>query len=361
MNSRIISQIAAHLQTVPEQVQITPIRHGTLERNNVWGLTVSGKRYILKQHLIAHPIGESAFTPFQVESAVLSTLHQESCRVPQIFWKSEADWCLLLEWCGEKTLDDQAQETPTTGLKEITRNVVQEFCRLENGFANQIQAIKPYIYPMDYPAFLRDTMQALLARGRKTMGYLGWLRGQPMPPDQQTAIDAVWEHLSDCLHRAGTTFGSLDYNGRNVVVDGDKPTFIDFASVGWDWQERRLVQSLNSLGANRLVGNFVCLLDGEIVREYASQVVTSGGGNSEEEIAARVDYHNLLFYLSIVYRLLQATAQPERLENRLLLKAWGDAKVRLRRAIDLLVDSHLSDDPYANQIRELIAEFRIGQ
>jgi hypothetical protein len=100
------------------------------------------------------------------------------------------------------------------------------------------------------------------------------------------------------------------------------------------------------------------LLDPEIVSEYASRGATSGGGNSEEEITARVDYHNVLFYLSIVYRILQVTAQPERLENRLLLKAWGDAKVRLRRSIELLVNSRLSDDPHANQIRELIAKFR---
>ena len=234
--SAIIKQIADHLRINPVNLQITPIWHGTLERNNVWRLAVAEKDYILKQHLIAQPIGKSAFTPFQIEIAVLEILHRAGCRVPKIVWKSEDDLTLLLEGCGEKTLDDLAQETLADALKPITRNAVREFCRLELAFADCAEVIKPYIYPLGNP--LHHTLDTVLDRGRKTMNYLAWLSGGPMPPDEQAMVNEVWGDMSNCLHDAAATLGSLDYNARNVMIDGDRPAFIDFASVGWDWGEK---------------------------------------------------------------------------------------------------------------------------
>lgn len=348
----IINKIADHLRIDPASLQVRPIRHGRFERNNVWRLNAPETEYILKQHLIAQPIGKSAFTPFQIETAVLPILHRAGCRVPQIFWKSEVDSTLLLEGCGDKTLDDLAQGSPADALKPITRNVVREFCRLETAFADTAEKVQPYIYPLDSP--LNHTLDAILQRGRKTIDYLAWLGGKPMRPDEQAMIDKIWEDMSNCLHGAEARLGSLDYNARNVVIDGDRPTFIDFASVGWDWGERRLVQTFNSLGAHRSDGNFVSTINREVVGEYASQ--TSQRGADEAEI--RVDYHNILFYLSIVYRLLQAVAQPQCDESKSLLKAWGDAKPRLRKAIDLLADSTLSGNPYAAQLRGIVDAWR---
>ncbi len=259
---------------------------------------------------------------------------------------------LLLEGCGEKTLDDLAQESPADTLKPITHNVVQEFCRLELGFADCTEVIQPYIYPLGYP--LHQTLDAILDRGRSTMNYLAWLNGEPMRPDEQAIVDEIWEDMSNCLHGAAARLGNLDYNARNVVIDGDRPTFIDFASVGWDWGERRLVQTFNSLGAHRSNGNFVSTINREVVGEYRCHMAPRGADETE----TRVDYHNMLFYLSIVYRLLQATAQPEREESKSTLQAWGDAKPRLRKAIDLLADSPLSNNPYTAQLRGIVAAWR---
>ena len=358
--SQIIAQIASHFHVLPHQVGLTPIRHGMLERNNVWRLTITEHPYLLKQHLIARPVGESVFTPFHVESLVLSTLYQADCPVPNIHWQSESSLCLLLAWGGDITLDDLAQETPPEDLKPTIRKVIQALCQLEDRFARSAHAIKPYVYPLHYPDFLHRGTRELLDRGRKMMNYLAWLTGQPMSAKQQAAINEIWGRMSNRLYNAVPTLGRLDYNARNVVVDGDAPTFIDFGSVGWDWGQRRLVQSLNSLGANRFGGNFICLLNQVIVREYSDHIAKLQAVpiSDREEIAAQVDYHNLLFYLSIVYRLVQATAQREAPENRSLLKAWGNAKARFQRAVDLLVDSRLSDDPDARQIREFVGEFR---
>lgn len=355
---QVIKQIAAYLHISPDQIKCVPIRHGTLERNNVWRLNAMGRAYLLKQHLITQPVGESTFTPFQTEIAVLLRLHQAGCRVPELYWWSDAASCLLMEWCGDTTLDDLSQETPTDVLKPIVQHTVRGFCQLEEEFAKTAHALNPYIYSLDYSTFLRDMLQTLLDQGRKTLDYLAWMKGEPMLSDQAGTLDAIWERMSDCLHRATPTLGTLDYNARNIIVNGETPTFIDFGSIGWDWSERRLVQSLNSLGANRTNGNFVSLLNREIVEEYAAQVAEHREDWSEAEIAAQVDYHQLLFYLSIVYRLLQSTAQPMAAESKATLQAWGDPKARFQRALTLLTDSHLSHDPDIGHIRESIAVFR---
>ena len=318
-----------------------------------------GRTYLLKQHLITQPVGESTFTPFQTEIAVLLRLHQAGCRVPELYWWSDLASCLLMEWCGNTTLDDLAQETPIDELKPIVQNTVRAFCQLEEGFAKTADALNPYIYPLDYPAFLRDLMGTLLDQGRKTLDYLAWMKGEPMPSDQATRLDAIWERMSNRLHRATPTLGTLDYNARNIVVAGNTPTFIDFGSIGWDWGERRLVQSFNSLGTNRANGNFVSLLGMEIVEEHASQVAQHRESCSEMEIAAQVDYHHLLFYLSIIYRLLQSTAQPEAAESKATLQAWGAPKARFQRALGLLADFRLSEDPDSAHIQEVIATFRV--
>ena len=349
----LIQQIATQLGATPDDTQITPIRHGTFDRNNVWRLELVGEPYLLKQHLITQPIGASAFTPFQIESKVLSVLHQAGCRVPKIVWKSEP--YLLLEWCGESTLDDLAQEKPLKDLTTIRNNVVRELCHIEGAFSNYADTIAPYTFPLN----LYHTMEAMLTQAQKTINYLTQLGKESTLTNQHTDIETIWAELATRLQAyQSPTLGGLDYNAKNVVIHSQTPTFIDFASVGWDWQERRLIQTLSSLGAHRQDGNFVNLLDTAAVELYANESENYRSGHSRSEFATQVDRHHLLFYLVTIYRLVRAVAQPDRAENRTLLCAWGDAKARLRQAITLLADTHLSDDPCAHQLREFIAQFR---
>ena len=160
--SATIEKIADHLRVDAASLQITPVRHGKLERNNVWRLNTPETDYILKQHLIAYPLGKTVYSPFQIETAVLPILHRTGCRVPQVVWKSKIDSMLLLKACGENTLDDLAQASPAENLKPITRNAVREFCRLELAFADQAEVIQPYIYPSDSP--LDETLDGILDR-----------------------------------------------------------------------------------------------------------------------------------------------------------------------------------------------------
>jgi hypothetical protein len=222
-----------------------------------------------------------------------------------------------------------------------------ELCRIETVFAENTEFLTSYAFRYD----LDITLQDILERGRKTLGYLGG----SMTSSQTAYLDTAWTALSNRLRTAPPTFDSLDYQSRNIVVSEDTPFFIDFSSVGWDWQERRLVQFFNSIGANQDGATFISLLNRDLVATYAEWVTSHRETCSPAEIAARVDSHHLLFYLSAIHQILRAVAQPEAAESKALFKAWGDPKARYQRAIQQIIHTNLSDDAYMTQIREIIA------
>ena len=365
MLKHLIEPIAAHLKIPSCAVHIEAIRHGTQQRQNVCRLRIGTESYLLKQHDITTSVVEAGYTPFQIESTVLSLLHRNRCHVPKIIWKSERFHALLLEWCGELTLDAMAQSKPRfvnprkaglsllPELKPVLHAVLMELCRVETVFAGHARQFEPYVFHFNLDA----TLQHLLEQGRKTLGYLAHLKGASITSSQAAHLDTAWDVVSNRLRTAPPTLGSLDYQGRNIVITDKIPCFIDFASVGWDWQERRLTQYFNSIGANQEGANFVSLLNRDMVDTYAAWVITHREACSPADIAARVDAHHLLFYLSVVHRLLQAVAQPKMPKNRILLQAWGDAHARFQRAITLIVDTHLSDDVYTTQMREILSAF----
>ena len=199
-------------------------------------------------------------------------------------------------------------------------------------------------------------------KGKKVVGYLSHLSSSPMSSAQIEALTNAWHVFANRLQNAPLTLGNLDNNARNIVIRNETSAFfIDFASIGWNWQEMRLVQLLNSIGAFLVSPsgnvNFVSLLDRELVNTYAEWVSTHRETCPPAEIAARVDSHHLLFYLSVIHQLLRATAQPEATENRMLLDAWGNAQARYKSALTHIIDTRLSDDVSTNQIRGIIADF----
>ena len=350
MVKHLIEQIAAHFKTEVDVLKLQPIQHGSQQKHNVCRLKLGSVNYLLKQHDIITPVVKAGYTPCEIESTILSILHRNGCRVPKIIWKSEDFHALLLEWCGELTLDAMAQSRPTRTLKPILRTTLLELCRVETVFAENTELLTPYAFRFD----LDITLQRLLEQGRKTLGYLGG----SITSSQTERLDTTWTALSNRLRTAPPTLDSLDYQSRNIVISDETPFLIDFSSVGWDWQERRLVQFFNSIGANQEGANFVSLLNRELVDAYAEWVTSHRETCSPVEIAARVDSHHLLFYLSVIHQLLRAVAQPEVSESRTLLKAWGDPKARYQSALRQLIHTDLSDDVYTTQIRETIAELR---
>ncbi|MDE0468204.1 MAG: hypothetical protein OYL97_14215 [Candidatus Poribacteria bacterium] len=349
----LIEAIAAHFKTDADTLKFTPIQHGTQQKHNVCRLNFHNEDYLLKQHDITTPVVKAGYTPCQIESTVLSTLHRNGCRVPKIIWKSEDLHALLLDWCGELTLDEIAQSRVVSNLKPILHTILTELCRVETVFTENVKHFTPYVFLFDLDA----TLQHLLEQGRKTLDYLSHLNEDLMVSSQTAQLDTAWNAISDRLRTAPPTLDSLDYQSRNIVVSGETPFVIDFSSVGWDWQERRLVQYFNSIGANQEDGNFVSLLDYDLVNTYAEWVATHRETCSPAEIAARVDSHHLLFYLSVIHQLLRAVAQSETTESRTIFKAWGNPQTRFQGALTQLTNANLSDDVYTTQIREIVANY----
>ena len=136
-------------------------------------------------------------SPFEVESFALSTLSEAGCGVPKVVWQSDPNFCLLLEWRGESTLDDVAQTTPLESLKETIINALGEFCQLEKCFADRHADFAPYVYPLDYPTYLRQTMDDILDRGRKTYGLSRPIKRRN---SNQLDLDDLWSKFVQALH-----------------------------------------------------------------------------------------------------------------------------------------------------------------
>ena len=345
--THLIERLAAHFRTTVEALKFEPILHGSQQKHNVCRLKLGAVNYLLKQHDFTTPVAKIGYTPCEIECTVLSILHRNGCRVPKIIWKSEEAHALLLEWGGEWTLDAMAQSRPVSTLTPILQRVLLELCRVETVFAENREFLAPYAFEYDLDCVLQD----LLAQGTKTLGYLG----DTMTASQRAQLDTAWAGLSNRLRRAPPTFDSLDYQSRNVVISEETPFLIDFSSIGWDWQERRLVQFFNSIGANQEGTTFVSLLTRELVDAYAVWVTSHRETCRPAEIAARVDSHHLLFYLSVIHQILRAVARPEAPDSSVLRKAWGDLKRRYRSALRQVIHTDLSDDPYTTHIREMLA------
>lgn len=349
----LLDQVAAHLNINSPEIKVEPILHGTLQKSNVCRLIVGTDSYLLKKHDITVPVTETGFTPFQIERDTISTLNDGGLCVPRMIWESEEHNALLLEWCGDQTLDTIAQSRTLANLVPILNTILLELCRFEAFFAENRIQFQPYQFHFDH----KKILVSLLEQGRKTIGYIQHLSKTPHTTSHQKSLDAAWTSLTNQLLEATPTLGSLDYQAHNIVIDGNIPTFIDFASIGWDWQERRLVQYFNSIGANQEGANFVSLLNRELVETYAEWVIKHRENATVAEVTARVDGHHLLFYLTVIHRILEAVARPEESENQTLMQSWGDMQLRFQYAISLIIDTELSDDEHANLIRKMIGEY----
>ncbi|MYF55371.1 hypothetical protein F4225_06335 [Candidatus Poribacteria bacterium] len=362
----LLNHLAEHFNINPNEITFEKLLHGRREKQNVHKIRVKNEIYLLKRHEVVRAATDFGHTPFRIETHTLSMLNKGGCSVPQIVWLSEQQNAFLLSWCGDETLDTIAQkksntnristgwETQSAGweTQPLRQRILKELCKIENFFAENAAHFRPYLFQHN----LEQNLRRLLEQGRSTLGYLQHLRKTAPTELQSAQLDAAWKSITGQLLDAKPTLGALDYQAHNIVIGNQQPHFIDFASIGWDWQERRLVQYFNSIGAYKEGANFISLLNSELVEIYVEWVTQHRENCSPTEIAARVDSHHLLFYLSVIHRVLEAVAKPKRLDSKILSEAWGNLQSRFKHAISLIVEVKLSDDPFTNQIREMIAE-----
>ncbi|RKU24661.1 hypothetical protein C6497_17765 [Candidatus Poribacteria bacterium] len=346
----LLNDIARYFNTSPDTLELLPIQHGIKHKQNVYCLRIRDSNYLLKSYEIFQSVTPSGFTPREIEQFILTTLHKNRCHVPQVIWESTKHNALLLEWCGDMTLDDSVQCAKTPKLSQILQNCLKSLCKIETVFEKYSERFTPYIFAYDY----NSTLLRILEQGKKTISYLTHLSKKEMSSSEESHLKMIWTTFCNLLINGRPTLGPLDYHARNIVINDDIPYFIDFGSVGLDWQERRVIQYFNSVGANFEGGNFVSMLDGELVECWINWSVRDKTDYDLKEMTSRIDGHHLLYYLSIIHRLLEAVARPEEQDNQILLESWGDAGIRFKRAISIICNTRLSENSCVFQLREII-------
>jgi hypothetical protein len=160
---------------------------------------------------------------------------------------------------------------------------------------------------------------------------------------------AVLAEMHAWLAARQPVLGSSDYNARNIVVDVPvgQAFFIEFAKMGWDWTERRLVQYTTCMGSGRADGSMRVLLDAEAVRLYAEESALA-------DAAKALDYHQIFFMLSGAAVLCAALSDPLQDSSKSLLRAWPSPQARLRQ-FGAALARPLSDDDVAAPWRAVFA------
>ena len=319
--------------------------------SGVWRVDLDGGRLaVAKRQPFAGLTRGRADDLLAVEQRVLALLRERNCPVPRVLGADPSAGLIFFEHVGEETLDDAVRSAGPNRLQRLRERLVDGFLRLDQAFACCRQELEPHVSP----AASRDRLPAALdqARDGARDGLQGLLRRCGRAPSG-SALRELEERLDELCSRLAVEeprLGSTDYNARNVVVDSgiDAVTFIEFAKIGWDWPERRLVQYATGLGAGAR-GGFAGLLD----RAAAGRYARSAPGDPARRALA-LDGHHLLFHLNAAARLCGALDRPGLEPDRALLKAWRQPGLRLRQ-LCAAVSAPLGDDTRITGFRKQFA------
>ena len=313
----------------------------------VWRVDLDGgRRVVAKRQPFAGLTRGRADDLLAVEQRVLTLLKERNCPVPQVVGADPAAGLIFFEHLGEETLDDACRSAGPDRLARLRGRLVSGFLRIEQAFADCRRELAPHVSP----AASRQRLPAALSQARDGardgMHRLLHRCGQAPGP----ALEELLGELCERLAGEEPSLGSTDYNARNVVVDrgSDAVGFIEFAKIGWDWPERRLVQYATGLGAGA-EGGFAGLLDRTAAGQYAS---SAPGDRARRGFA--LDGHHLLFHLNAAARLCGALDRPGLEPNRTLLKVWRQPRLRLRQLCEA-ISFPLGDDSLATGFRSRFA------
>ena len=252
--------------------------------------------------------------------STLSSQIDHNLPVPDLVRYSDNEYLLLMSWCGDQTLEDLIQNQQSAAkFNRIVSEVLSAYSRLELAFSSINVAATANNALFDFD----KTSQT----GFRIFNLLLTKCVQP------SVLEGRWKELIDVLKQSPMTFGPLDYQTKNIVLNDQlKPYFIDFESVGWDWPTRRLVQYLTSLGSGNSNGQFFSLLNRKVLAQ-----------STDKNTLRQFDGHIMLFYLIILDRIVRAVARPESGFAQILMNEWGNLKNRYYQALNQLRTIVLSD------------------
>ena len=255
---------------------------------DVWLLEgVSGARVVAKHQLYGVFTRGAAFDLLDVEMQVLQLLN--GLPVPRVKAVDRGDQFIFFSYCGAATLEE-AGRGDSAALAALAQQAAAGLLAIEACLAGHQAELAGRIAPEATAKTLEGRWQTAGETARLGLAAL---------PDGAAAASLL-EELLERLGRRPPRLGCADYNGRNIVVDDNgNTTFIEFAKIGWDWTERRLLQYTTVVDGGR---DWLCPWEDDLVAAY-------GGAGGD---AAALEGHRLIFHLNALAR--SAGTQRRRIE-----------------------------------------------
>ncbi|MBI3972469.1 MAG: hypothetical protein HY332_14405 [Chloroflexi bacterium] len=363
----VVARLPPAWQAAASEVKLA--EHATAISARVWRVQL-GAGWALALKLAA----EGA--PLETEAQALRWLAAHRCPVPSVLAVSPEQplaW-ITLEWCGDRTLDDEAETASPNRLASLGRRLAATIPLLEQGFAPLTAQTQSDRQSWEARVAALRTQSATWLEA--TPEALAWLFGRPLRAPAVRTVRAALEHAID----ADPDIGSLDYNARNVVVVERGLVIVDFAAVGVDWPERRFVQYGTATGSGAELagddepppdanapesrghrstgetatdhapaGNFATVIGPASARHYAELTARWRQAEVRERLWL-VDAHDLLLLCMAAGQLqLIATGQAVRQRAR----AWANVDARRERLRRLLTRRVAPDGPAAAARRAL--------
>ena len=313
---------------------------------HVWEVLLEGRQLLVAKFQLfgSHTRGR-LYDLLEVEQAVLGLLGGRGCPVPRLLGLDAETSFVFFEHCGSYTLDDLVQERGAAGASGCTRQAIDGLCRIEEVMGENRRLLEPLVCPAGGVSHLRRAWEQAGLRARQGLERILRLHGGSGASGAARCRSLLDEILSRLTAR-GPALGTTDYNARNIVIDppSSRLSFIEFAKIGWDWTERRLVQYTACMGAGRPHGSFASLLDRDALRRYASAARDPG------DRALALDGHHIVFHLNAAALLLEALERRSNGRPAALLQAWQGPRGRLKQIAGALTAA-LSDVSLTTEFR----------
>ena len=277
---------------------------------DVWLLEgAAGARAVAKYQLYGVFTRGEPFDLLEVEARVLGLLR--GLPVPRVRALDRGDQFIFFSYCGARTFEEVGRGG---GLEALAVRAMEGLLTIEARLAEHRAELAGLVAPEAAPATLGPRWSQAGAAAH---------RGLESLPGGDGAAPLL-DCLLELLGRRPPSLGCVDYNGRNIVVGDDGAlAFIEFAKIGWDWTERRLLQYTTVVDGGRA---WLCPWGERLVSAYAA-----AGGD-----AAALEGHRLVFHLNA----LAGAVGPQREGVRAGIgdsvgEAVGGAVERLRRGTHL--------------------------
>lgn len=231
------------------------------------------------------------------ELVALDALGAVGGAVPSLVACDLKNGWLISEYVDGVPLDALPDERRASGWSSL----VEGYLRLEAHFEEVWGELEPFSVPFE------DETEAL-ARGILSL----------FPPDPLAA--SAWLSLLDEALQGERTPGSLDVRGANALLGEDGVTFLDFATLGLEYPEKRLVAYARRPDPFR-----PGLLETGGFMDYADIAGEDG--------AVRLAFFDFLYWGLLISRLKAAQAFPDSPRLAWVKEAWPDLKAAYKGAL----------------------------